>query len=217
MSEAINQCAGPFGVAYDFYIERPWLMRRLGRLLWGVDVSLLYRSIEATIPRLGEGATVLDVPCGGGVALRALRPEQDVRYIAGDLSEKMLARAGRRADARALRQVELVRADMLALPFGDGQADVFISYSGLHMIDRPELAVREIARCLRPGGRLVGTTFLREGSRRQQLLFGVGHRQGHALPPPVADLARWFADAGIEGVEIRPRRGFAVFEGRKRE
>ncbi len=217
MPEAINQCAGPFGAAYDFYIERPQLMRRLGRLLWGVDVSLLYRSINTTIPQLGGGATILDVPCGGGVALRALAPDQDVRYIAGDLSEKMLARAGRRADARSLRQVELVLADMLALTFGDAQADVFISYSGLHMLDRAERAVHEIARCLKPGGRLVGTTFLREGSRRQRLLFEVGRRQGHALPPRVADLGRWLLEAGFEAVEIRPQRGFAVFEGRKRQ
>jgi ubiquinone/menaquinone biosynthesis C-methylase UbiE len=216
MPETINQCAGSFGAAYDFYIERPWLMRRLGRLLWGVDLAPLYASIEATIPALGEGATVIDSPCGGGNAFRALRADQDVRYIAADLSAKMLARAGRRARARSLTQVELVEADMLALPFADEQADVFISYSGLHMVDAPEQAVREIGRCLKPGGRLIGTTFLREGSRRQRMLFGIGHRQGHALPPRAADLERWLREAGIEQPELRPREGFAVFAGRKR-
>jgi SAM-dependent methyltransferase len=216
MSERLNQCAGPFGAAYDFYIERKRLMQALGRLVWGVDVSPLYASIEATIPDLGGGATILDVPCGGGVALRALRAGQDVRYIAADLSEKMLARTERRARERGLSQVEVVRANMLALPFADGEADVFVSYSGLHMLDEPERAVREIARCLKPGGELVGTTFLLEGSRRQRLLFGLGHRRGHALPPARTALESWLGEAGIEQVRIEPSSGFVMFRGRKR-
>jgi ubiquinone/menaquinone biosynthesis C-methylase UbiE len=81
---------------YDFYIERNWLMRLIGRVVWGIDASVLYTSMEA-ISRAGDGATILDVPCGGGVALRALRPDQYVRYVAADASEKMLARAERRA------------------------------------------------------------------------------------------------------------------------
>jgi ubiquinone/menaquinone biosynthesis C-methylase UbiE len=215
MPEALNQCAGPFGAAYDFYIERPRLMQALGRLLWGADLSWLYASIDSTMAGLEDGATVIDAPCGGGVAFRALRADQDVRYIAADLSPKMLARAGRRAWARSLAQVELVEADMLALPFADGQADVFVSYSGLHMVEGQRRAVQEIARCLKPGGRLVGTTFLREGSRRQRALFGIGHRQGHALPPRAADLQEWLSEAGIEQAELRPRSGFALFGGRK--
>lgn len=216
MPEALNQCAGPFGAAYDFYIERPRLMQALGRLLWGVDLSWLYASIDSTMADLEDGATVIDSPCGGGVAFRALRADQDVRYIAADLSPKMLARAARRARARSLAQIELVEADMLTLPFADGQADVFISYSGLHMVDEPRQAVQEIARCLRPGGRVVGTTFLREGSRRQRALFRIGHRQGHALPPRAAELESWLHEAGIEQAELRPRAGFALFGGRKR-
>lgn len=216
MPEALNQCAGPFGAAYDFYIERPRLMQALGRLLWGVDLSWLYASIDSTMADLEDGATVIDSPCGGGVVFRALRADQDVRYIAADLSPKMLARAARRARARSLAQIELVEADMLTLPFADGQADVFISYSGLHMVDEPRQAVQEIARCLRPGGRVVGTTFLREGSRRQRALFRIGHRQGHALPPRAAELESWLHEAGIEQAELRPRAGFALFGGRKR-
>jgi ubiquinone/menaquinone biosynthesis C-methylase UbiE len=216
VSSISNQCAGPFGAAYDFYIERPWLMRALGRLVWGIDLSALYRSIDTTVARLGGGATVIDVPCGGGVAFRALSADQDVRYIAADLSEKMLARARRRAERRALGQVELVTADMLALPFADGQADVIISYSGLHMLGEPQLAVEELVRCLKPGGELIGTTFLREGSRRQRLLFGIGHRRGHALPPRAHELRRWLEQAGIEQLRLDPQEGFAVFAGRKR-
>jgi SAM-dependent methyltransferase len=95
-----NICAGPFGAFYDFYIERAWLMRWIGRAVWGIDASVLYASMEP-ISRVPGGATILDVPCGGGVAFRNLRPDQDVNYVAGDLSEKMLTRAQRRARARS--------------------------------------------------------------------------------------------------------------------
>jgi ubiquinone/menaquinone biosynthesis C-methylase UbiE len=209
-----NICAGPFGAFYDFYIERPWLMRSIGRAVWGIDASVLYASMEL-IPQVADGATIIDVPCGGGVAFRALRADQDVRYIAADLSEKMLARATRRARARSLNQIEFVAADMTALPFADGQADLFLSYSGLHMVNDPGRALSEIARCLKPSGRLIGTTFLSGGTRRARALFGIGGRRGHAVPPRREDLHRWLISAGIAEPRIGPHVGFAAFSGYK--
>jgi ubiquinone/menaquinone biosynthesis C-methylase UbiE len=209
-----NVCAGPFGAVYDFYIERDWLMRLIGRVVWGIDASALYTSMEA-ISRAGDGATILDVPCGGGVALRALRPDQDVRYLAVDVSEKMLARAQRRAKRRSLGQVEFAVADMRLLPFRDGEADLVLCYSGLHMLEDPEVAVTELARCLKPGAELLGTTFLAEGSRRQRALFELDRRGGNPTPPRREDLRDWLQKAGILDVVIEPERGFAVFRGRK--
>jgi ubiquinone/menaquinone biosynthesis C-methylase UbiE len=211
---ALNQCAGPFGAVYDFYIERRWLMLAIGRLAWGIDASVLYDSLDS-VGVVDAGATILDVPCGGGVALRALSPHQDVRYVGADLSEDMLQRASRRARRLGLAQAEFVHADMLELPFDDGHADVFLAFSGLHMTHEPERAVAEIARCLKPGGEVIGTTFLGEGSRRQRALFGLGHRRGHALPPTADSLERWFAAAGIDELTIAPRMGFAAFRGRR--
>jgi ubiquinone/menaquinone biosynthesis C-methylase UbiE len=214
MVEAPNICAGPFGAVYDFYIERGWLMRLIGHVVWGLDLSRIYTSLEV-LSEVEDGATIIDVPCGGGLAFRALRPEQDVRYLAGDLSPKMLARAKRRAGKRMLDQPEFAVADMRSLPFADGEADLFLSYSGLHMISDPESAVAEIGRCLKPGGRMVGCTFLAGGGRRQRLLFGMDARRGLSLPPTAADLRRWLRDAGIEDLVIEPERGFGVFRGRK--
>ena len=76
-----NICAGPFGTVYDVDIEHPWLMRAIGRMVWGIDASVLYTSMAPI--GTARDVTILDVPCGGGVAFRALRPEQQVRYIAG--------------------------------------------------------------------------------------------------------------------------------------
>jgi hypothetical protein len=52
---------------YDFYIERPWLVRLVLGAMWGVDPRPFYRSMSQ-VAELPDGATVLDVPCGGGVA-----------------------------------------------------------------------------------------------------------------------------------------------------
>jgi SAM-dependent methyltransferase len=207
-----NICAGPFGAVYDFYIERPWLMQVIGRMVWGIDARPLYQAMAA-IEGLGAGETVIDVPCGGGVALRALSPGQQISYLAGDIDPEMVERTRRRAAARGLTQVQVEIADMEALPYEDAAADVFVSFSGLHMVDDPARALREVARCIRPGGELLGTTFLREGGRRQRAIFERGAKRGHPVPPAVADLMEMFEAAGVEDVEVEPRRGFAAFRG----
>jgi ubiquinone/menaquinone biosynthesis C-methylase UbiE len=210
--EVANACAGPFGAIYDVYVERPWMMNAICRLIWGIDASVLYSSMDP-IGRLPAGSTVLDVPSGGGVAMRALSPDQDIRYVAVDLSEKMLSRARKRASRRSLGQVEFLAADMTSLPFQDGVADLFLSFSGLHMVPNPDRAIAEIARCLRPGGRVIGTTFLSDVSRRARALFAIGARSGHATPPDRSDLRRWLESSGLGEVTIGAERGFVAFGG----
>ncbi|HET8566467.1 MAG TPA: class I SAM-dependent methyltransferase [Solirubrobacterales bacterium] len=209
-----NVCAGPFGAFYDFYIERPRLMQVVGRSLWGIDASVLYASMKP-IEEAGSGAVIADVPCGGGVALRRLSPDQEVRYIAADLSPKMLRRAQRRAAERSLRQVETMEADMTDLPLADEEVDLFLSFSGLHMIPEPERAVAEIARCLKPGGEVIGTTFLSDGSLRARALFKAGSYRGHAVPPERALLKSWLEQAGLVNVHLGPQSGFTSFQGQK--
>jgi SAM-dependent methyltransferase len=214
MAEAKNQCATSFGGLYEFYIERPWLTRAIGRCVWGVDVAGMYASMEV-ISRQADGSTVVDVPCGGGLALRGLRSAQEVRYIAIDIAPDMLARTRAKAAARGVRSVETVEADMRRLPLPEASADLLCTYSGLHMINDPETAIAEFARVLKPGGRLVGSSFVAEGSRRTRLLFAAGARRGLAVPPADgATIARWLAAAGLTDVELSGR-GFIVFQARR--
>jgi ubiquinone/menaquinone biosynthesis C-methylase UbiE len=128
----------------------------------------------------------------------------------------MLARARRRAEKRSLSQVETVVADMQALPFEDDFADVCLSYSGLHAVPDPQLALRETVRCLRPGGELAGSVFLAEGSRRQRLIFEAGRRRGDPVPSFTSrELRGWLADLGIVDARVQPDTGFAIFGGSK--
>jgi len=65
-----------------------------------------------------------------------------------DFSERMLARARRKAP------LEWVRGDLLALPFPDGSFDAVTVGFGVRNVADLELALRELRRVLRPGGRL---------------------------------------------------------------
>jgi ubiquinone/menaquinone biosynthesis C-methylase UbiE len=193
----------PWAWFYDFFVEREALSRPVGWLLFGTDTRLLYDQLDA-IARVPDGGSILDVPCGGGVALRGLRPEQDVRYVAADISEAMLQRTARVAAGRGLAQVQYEIADVGALPFADGEFDLILSFAGLHVFPRPAAAVREIARCLAPGGRFSGSVFLTDGGVRYLPLLAGGRAAGLMGPSGSgADVRRWLLAAGLTGVELR--------------
>jgi ubiquinone/menaquinone biosynthesis C-methylase UbiE len=107
---------------------------------------------ERIVGRLGGAGR----PVRRRPALRGLRKDQQVRYVAADISLDMLARARRRAFALGRDGVEFVEADIERMPFGDNEFDLCVSFNGLHCLSDPAAAVREIVRCLRTDGRLVG-------------------------------------------------------------
>jgi demethylmenaquinone methyltransferase/2-methoxy-6-polyprenyl-1,4-benzoquinol methylase len=94
------------------------------------------------------GDRVLDVCCGtGDLALADREAGGDV--IGLDFSERMLARARRKSDA-----IEWVRGDATALPFSDEAFDAVTVGFGVRNLEDMESGLRELARVVRPGGRL---------------------------------------------------------------
>jgi SAM-dependent methyltransferase len=201
---------GAFGRAYSYWMERPWLARLVGLALWGGDPKPYYDSMRA-IGELPEGAVVADAPCGAGAAFVALSPRQRLRYLALDLSPLMLERARQRARAFGLDQIELVEGDAERIPLESGSVDLFLSYWGLHCMPHPEAAVREIARCLRRGGRVVGAMICRGPSLRQRLFLRPG-TGGFGPGGSVDDLARWLVAAGLTKTRLEVSGAFAYFE-----
>src|SRR5947209_9529333 len=88
----------PWAAVYSFGINRPPIARPLAWVAFGSDIELLYDATSA-IGRLPAGSSVLDVPCGSGVALRGLRPGQGLRYVAADIAPAMLERTRHTAEA----------------------------------------------------------------------------------------------------------------------
>ena len=199
------------GGAYDFAVEHEWLARPAGLALWGTDTRMLYDSIR-TIGELPEGSAVLDVPCGGGVALRGLRPGQSLRYVAADISTDMLDRARARAAALGRDDIEFVEADIERMPFEDNEFDLCLSFNGLHCLPDPPAAVHEIARCVKPGGRLVGDSVVRGAGWRQDLAIGFFRRAGvFGVGGTVDDLNGWLTDAGLKVDRLERSGGLAHF------
>lgn len=197
-----------FGVTYSTYMERPWLSRRVSRLVWGGDIRPYYESMAA-IAELADDGTVVDCPCGAGPALRAVRPGGP-RYVGVDLSPSMLRRARARAAQRGLAGAEFVEAGATDVPLPADSADLFLSYWGLHCFEQPEAAVEEAARVLAPGGRLVGSTFVRgEESLRQRLLVRP-HKGDFGPLGTEAEVESWIAAAAL-GLTESSRSGPLLF------
>jgi demethylmenaquinone methyltransferase/2-methoxy-6-polyprenyl-1,4-benzoquinol methylase len=95
------------------------------------------------------GDRVLDAACGtGDLAIADLRAGAG-RVTGLDFSERMLERARRKQPS-----IEWVQGDMLALPFADATFDAATVGFGVRNVADLELALRELRRVLRPGGRL---------------------------------------------------------------
>jgi len=199
--------------AYDWAVEHEHVARGLGWLVWGTDTSAFYRDI-ARLGELPSGTVVLDIPCGGGVAFRGLRPEQELHYVAADLSPVMLRRAQSEADRRGIHWIEFTEADVEALPFEHGTFDLCVTYTGLHCFPDPPAAIREMARVLKPGGELRGTTVLRGAGVRQQA-FVRALQLGGVFGPGLtgAGLESSLADAGLLDVATRRSGALAYFSG----
>lgn len=193
---------------YDAAVERPALARVFSAAMWGADARLFYGALEE-VGGLKSGATVLDVPCGGGVALRHLHPEHGLRYLAVDLEPRMLERARAEARRRGVGGIEFIQADVARLPFEDASVDFCLSSAGLHCFPQPAAALAEMARCLRRGAPLVCTAAVRGAGARQDRLIALYRRMGVFGEVGTRDDVRgWAAGAGFS--DLRLRRSGAI-------
>jgi ubiquinone/menaquinone biosynthesis C-methylase UbiE len=115
----------------------------------------MYRRLAADLDALApSGADLLDVGTGPGILLAEVGERRpDLRLTGLDLSADMVALAGRNL-RRLGNRVRLHTGDVTALPFPDDSFDLVVSSLSMHHWDRPAAAVPELARVLRPGGRL---------------------------------------------------------------
>jgi SAM-dependent methyltransferase len=201
---------------YDLAVKHERVAAVLGGLVWGTDTSAFYRDI-ARLSELPAGTRVLDIPCGGGVAFRALRPEQDLAYVAADLSPVMLRRARAEADRRGIHWTEFAEADVEALPFEERSFDLVVTYTGLHCFPHPAAAIAEMARVLRPGGELRGTSVIRRAGLRQDSFVRLMQLGGVFGPgQTLAELETSLADAGLVKITVSRNGALAFFSAHRR-
>ena len=141
--------------------ENSW--RQLGYYLAS---SRSFAREMATVLEFGNGGAegpTLDLACGPGVFTRPLARRSKGFVVGLDLSLPMLRQAARRIRAEGIRNIQLIRASAFALPFSDAVFPRVNCCGALHLFDRPEKALAEIARVIGPGGGFTVQTTIRPG------------------------------------------------------
>jgi len=166
-----------------------------------IPQQLFYRRVHRRIVRRWRprsGQKVLDVGCGTGLFLKSLSADQAGLDLTGiDLSEPMLAQARRAAVAGQSPAPVFVQGSVYELPFEAERFDIALNTISCHFYLEPVRAFREIARVLRPGGRLFCAALTFGLTGRGKSLSNVAHYDS------VDTLGRHFEEAGfdVNGVE----------------
>jgi len=165
---------------------------------------------------IGATENVLDIGCGRGQTTRdAARRASAGSALGVDLSSRMIELARRLADREQLANATFQQADAQVHPFPDRHFDLAISRNGSMFFGDPLAAFTNIARAVRPGGRLVLLTWQPLRVNEWQRVFRTILAAGRELPVPPPDAPGPFSlsdpdrvrglltSAGFAGVELR--------------
>jgi ArsR family transcriptional regulator len=148
---------------------------------------------------LGRGPfkLLLDLGTGTGRILELFADRYE-RALGLDLNQAMLAYARSKLSKAHLTRAQVRHGDIYALGLPDGVADAVVMHQVLHFLSEPALAIREAARVLAPGGRLLvvdfaphDLEFLRKDFAHDRLGFAP------------AQVTQWMRDAGLSPIEQR--------------
>jgi demethylmenaquinone methyltransferase/2-methoxy-6-polyprenyl-1,4-benzoquinol methylase len=118
---------------------------------------------KAAVEAVGAGPEdrVLDVACGTGLVSAALVERWGCRVVGLDQSAAMLGRARTRAaaDPRLAGRIAFVEGEAESLPFADGEFDHLTFTYLLRYVEDPAATLRELARVVKPGGRISSLEF----------------------------------------------------------
>ena len=152
------------------------------------------RDVEAAMREaLGSGPFrfLLDLGTGTGRTLE-LFSDRFERGLGIDVNQAMLAYARAKLKTDGCTRAQVRHGDIYALSLADRQADAIVMHQILHFLSDPSLAIREAARVLVPGGKLLivdfaphELEFLRTGEAHERL--GFSHEQ----------ISGWLKDAGL--------------------
>ena len=200
----------------DFWSKKPGLT-------WSENDEAMDATLAPVLDHLLEvaalqpGERVLDIGCGTGLStVRAAEAVGAQGHATGaDIAEQMLVKA--RAQADGVQNADFLCADAQTHAFEDGAFDAVISRFGVMFFADPPAAFANIARAVKPGGRMV---FMTWASGPENPWFAVPRavaidRLGEVEPTPpnapgpmgLADVdytREQFAKAGLENVTITP-------------
>jgi SAM-dependent methyltransferase len=195
------------------FIRRQW--GRAAHVYDEVVAPALSDAHRAILARVGEieGCDLLDLGCGTG-RVAALAAERGARVTAVDLSPEMVQRA-RSLSVLSGARIEVMDAQELDLP--DASFDVVVASFSVMFCPRPEEALAEARRVLRPGGRFAAGVWsiAEECEHTSVSAVAIAAAGGEGVAPDVptgqslADPERLrtaMQGAGFSGIELAKRR-----------
>ncbi len=195
-------------------------------LSFGQDPRWRRALVRGLEPR--EGERVLDVATGTGMVAAELLARARCAVVGVDQSPQMLAAARARFAGANGAHVELIEGEAESLPFADGSFDALTFTYLLRYVEDPRATMRELARVVRPGGRVASLEFgvppgaLARGAWRLYTAVGLPAlgalasrewaRVGRFLGPsirgfyaqhPLDALVGYWEEAGLRDVRVR--------------
>jgi ArsR family transcriptional regulator len=164
------------------------------------EIRSLYVSeaaVEAAILKAagpGPFRRLVDLGTGAGRMLTLLGGKAE-QVVGLDLSQQMLNIARSRVAQAGLVNCELRHGDILGAGLPGGGADLVVVHQVLHYLNEPASAVREAARLVADGGRLLIVDFA-----PHKLEFLREQHQHRRLGFTAQEMERWLTDAGLSGV-----------------
>ena len=195
---------------------RDYFDRMAGAWDQGANADDLCRRLNSLVARFGipYGSWVLDVGTGTGILHPYLLAAvgQSGRVLAFDFSSCMLAQTLKKSRPENLA---CFQADVTAIPLAEGTCDCVVCFAAFPHFDRKQLALHEMARVAKHGGRVIIAHLM---SRSQIARHHDANPEvaGHYLPP-AGKMERLFSAAGLNAVKIDDGPGLylAVAEKQK--
>lgn len=171
----------------------------------GFHADLITRIRKA----LSAEDTVVEIACGTGVVACAVASKVKAVF-ASDISPGMLEIATLRARRQGLDNVRFALESVYALSYPDSCCDAVIICAALHLLERPEKAMAEIRRILKPGGLLLTSSYL----AGQSLMSRLGNTM--MSMGSYRDRQKWNTEAFLrflqdQGFGVKDRCRYPVF------
>ena len=163
------------------------------------DESIKTRLLELEI--LDRGMTLMDLGSGDGYISRAVAGYVE-KVFAVDISREMLKELKNKAAREGISNIETIESDGQDVPLEDGCIDLVCASMYLHHIGEPEIAIREMARVLKPRGIVYLADFYEHSDLELK-------EKMHDLWPgfKAADLKQWFKNSGFVDIRIEKVQG----------
>jgi SAM-dependent methyltransferase len=186
------------------------------------DEWRLLAYLERVAEAVPQGATVLEIGTGSESRAAPLAIHRRLNAVLTDVAVRALAANREALDAmRGHGEIEYYGAEASALPFDDASFEVVLLHASLHHLEKPRQAIREMVRCLAPGGLLVlgyePNRLVFEPLRRVAAALHLTEKHSRRFLPGrysvaddetpgffAADLRAWVEENGLEIVWLEP-------------